>query len=594
MSAIRMKLLFRVTLLLLLAALMAVGGAVHAADQHSNESLLAVLEAPEPQLSIEPSGLTSVALPGFHLHGLPGDPRLPARHIALALPPDALLDSVRLTISTIDQINLPGLHQVAAAAPAYAIPLEEEIEDWGPNVANVVSGRNTIVYGSDSYFPSTPVEMVAASQMRKWRYVELRFRPISFNPVTGRLRLTRQVTISVDYQSEVASRTTATDISDTLMDDLAAQMFINYEQAWTWYESAEDAQMRNLHTGASYAIVTTNDIAKDSEALDDFIWHKRQLGFNVILVTEEDVTDGYEDVDTRTYGASTVSERPHEVRKWLQENYQANRIEYVLLIGNPNMVDAIEPTESDGYLPMLTTRPPYHPSKWDNHAAYPTDHYYADLTGDWDKSKDQQYGGPGDYPSSDDPSGVDFSPDVYVGRIPVYSRSQDGDDVLDVAALDTILRKTMAYELSTDRDWRRSALLPMPFNSTVYQLEDNYTSDMSFLGAAMTGDFLDDAGFHSQTMYFHTSNCTSPFASVEELQGSAVKDYWIANPSGIVSWSGHGSDSSASLGWNGCGIWGDLFTSEMAKDLNGERPAIAVLLPCSNGNPSYCTLKLHS
>ncbi|MEZ4610103.1 MAG: C25 family cysteine peptidase [Caldilineaceae bacterium] len=81
------------------------------------------------------------------------------------------------------------------------------------------------------------------------------------------------------------------------------------------------------------------------------------------------------------------------------------------------------------------------------------------------------------------PGGVDFAPELYVGRIPVYM-SNDGWS----ATLDSILRKTIAYEIS-DREWRRSALLTMAFLDT--------GSDGAKLGEDMEGGLFGRRRFHN-------------------------------------------------------------------------------------------------
>jgi hypothetical protein len=57
-----------------------------------------------------------------------------------------------------------------------------------------------------------------------------------------------------------------------------------------------------------------------------------------------------------------------------------------------------------------------------------------------------------DYPVS---GGVDFSPEVYVGRIPVYSAAY--------ATLDNLLQKIIDYETAGTVSWRKSILRPMGF-----------------------------------------------------------------------------------------------------------------------------------
>src|SRR4030042_2704663 len=116
------------------------------------------------------------------------------------------------------------------------------------------------------------------------------------------------------------------------------------------------------------------------------------------------------------------------------------------------------------------------PDRLDSYPDTPTDHFFSDLTGNWDLDGDGYYGECAD---DMDPGGVDIAPEVIVGRIPVYSA--------DYASLDNILQKTIDYENEPDIAWRRNALLPMSFSDV--------STDGAYLSEQMKTNYLDAAGY---------------------------------------------------------------------------------------------------
>jgi len=121
------------------------------------------------------------------------------------------------------------------------------------------------------------------------------------------------------------------------------------------------------------------------------------------------------------------------------------------------------------------------------------------------------------------PSDPSYTPDVYVGRIPVYNN--------DYEQLDKILRKIIYYETDPgDISWRHSILLPMV-----------ETSPVTFgggLGEAIATDAAVPSGSSYYRIYepedagFYPEDDTGP--TIEK-----VKDEW-ENGYGMVTWYAHG------------------------------------------------------
>jgi hypothetical protein len=412
------------------------------------------------------------------------------------------------------------------------------------------------VYQNDSAYPEKNVQLLPYSQMRKWIFIPVQFIPFKYNPVQKTLILIENVTVKISYELQPAiSAEESNLLKDTVMDSLAPGMFVNYNELKDSYGVQIAVGSETSATGR-YVIITTNAIRSGSSKLNAFIAHKQSLGYTVSVVTETD------------FGGLTgpaPDRKAEKIRQWLKNNYVSLGIKYVLLIGNPS------PYESgEGDIPMKMCWPRCYDSKqnvWYNDA--PTDAFYADLTGNWNINGNVDYGEWSDYTTS---GGVDFSPEVYVGRIPVY----DGD----CATLDGILQKTIDYETSGSTSWRKSALLPMSFSDS--------STDGAFLGEQMKNDYLSSNGYAYYRMYQQgTGACAldSTKASEAELRGgSGVRDRWAANDYGIVAWWAHGSETRCSVGYDGC--WdNELMLNSYCSDLDNGHPSFTYQASCLNGHP---------
>jgi hypothetical protein len=121
-----------------------------------------------------------------------------------------------------------------------------------------------------------------------------------------------------------------------------------------------------------YVIITTNDIVANSDRLAGFIRLKQRFGYTVLVVTEDDY-DGLI--------GQPPNGRAEKIRKWLINNYVPLGIKYVLLVGNP------DPVVDDIPMKMCWIK-----FAQPGNEAYPTDFFYADLTGNWDLDGDLYFG----------------------------------------------------------------------------------------------------------------------------------------------------------------------------------------------------------
>jgi hypothetical protein len=153
--------------------------------------------------------------------------------------------------------------------------------------------------------------------------------------------------------------------------------------------------------------------------------------------------------------------------------------------------------------------------------------------------------------------GVDFSPEVCVGRIPVYNN--------DYFQLDQILSKLIVYENSSTTIWRNSVLLPMKpldTNRPGYQL-----------GEQIRTELCESNNFDYYRIYEEEYGCTPP-PEMTPCNVTNVLTAW-QHGYGIVTWETHGSADTAR----------DVFNSSLCPELDDTKPSIVLQGSCNNGYP---------
>jgi hypothetical protein len=506
----------------------------------SADSITITLNSEKYTISNDESGYSIINMEGFNSLTSPGDPMLPHKKFDILIPMEADGTSVKMSILSNETQVLEGTYDIKPTPPVSSGQSTEIY--WEVNT-NISDGKNMDIYGKDANYPEDYVRLLPVSQMRKYKFVPVDFTAFRYNPISKNLTLIKKVTFQISYNitplSSAAQRSFNVIKSDRVMDDLASTQFYNYDEAKTWYEPV----LMSSGTTYDYVIITTNAIRNASTTINDFRTHKQNMGHNVLVVTETD------------FDGLAGAQRADRIRQWLINNYISMGIKYVLLIGDP--------TPNGTGIPMKVCYP-------DSVNATPTDSYYADLTGNWNRDGDSRFGEwTGDYRSVS--GGVDFSPEVFVGRIPYYGSITD---------LNNVLQKTINYETETSTAWRKSVLLPMSFSDA--------STDGARLAEQMIYDYLSPKGYSYYRFYQQGSACSaaiSIYTNDEELRANTrVRDRWASNPVGILCWWGHGSVTAAACGYSGCSD-GNFFTSAYCSNLNDYQPAFTYLCSCTNGYP---------
>ncbi len=519
-------------------------------NQTENEITI-VVRSDSYNIAKDADGYDFIYMNNFSIKYLAGEPMLPSSNTNVLLPPNVDVTSIKLEVLSENIKPLDGSYNIRPA-PEPRVLVDNETYDFAAQ-GKPVEFLKGAVYVNDSAYPEKNVLLLPYSQMRKWVFVPVQFIPFKYNPVQKTLILIENATVRISYELQAAINAEESNLlKDNVMDSLAPDMFVNYGQLKDLY-GAQIASSSEAGAIGRYVIITTNAIRSASSRLNAFIAHKQSLGYTVSVVTEDNYGGLY---------GQYPNQKAEKIRQWLKDNYVALGIKYVLLIGNPSPYDS-----GEGDVPMKMCWPRL--GAGDGYENAPTDAFYADLTGNWDQDGDGIYGEWSDFSSG----GVDFSPEVYVARIPVYNANY--------AVLDSILQKTIDYETSGSTAWRKSALLPMSFSDG--------STDGAYLGEQMKNNYLSTNGYSSWRMYQQgaSGSCTldSTFTSEENLRGGSVMpNRWGAADFGIVSWWGHGSSQGAYVGYDDCND-GAFMLSSNAPGLDNAHPSFTYQCSCLNGYP---------
>jgi len=301
---------------------------------------------------------------GYSTLNSPGNPSLPEMILEFRVPSTIEWSTLQLSVLSQQQAPLPGSYNIDACSPEIVEGVgRAPLIEWGIG-KRIVNGRNVIVYDADAAYPAQSVELLPYT-VRQERvngetstnhYARVAFRPFAYNPARQELTLIEGATLQLTY------------------------------------EYAEETSLPRIQADThDLVIITTNNIVAHSEKLDNFIALKEFEGYDVLVVTETD------------YGPLAGAETADKIRQWLINNDAAMGIEYVLLIGDPNPDDPSDawvdvpsdPFDAVGDVPMKMSWIGY--TDWEAwrdwaYHGYPTDMYYADLSGDWDLDNDGLYG----------------------------------------------------------------------------------------------------------------------------------------------------------------------------------------------------------
>lgn len=485
----------------------------------------------EVSVSAVAGGAAEFAGEEIQFPGQSGEPSIPFQVVRLLLPPEADLSTVAVSLENQRIEEVAGEWDVSPIPPESFWDGSQVIETW-PTDKNIMNRRDNDIYSADRQFPADWVGSVTPGQMREWLLVEITVATYKFNPIQKALYRLVEGELVVTYAAKISARSLRLPVgTDTIARGTVSRITVNFAEVAPAYQAPATrfilAEPRN-----TYAIITTHTIASGSSELGQFIASKESRGFDVQVITED------------MWGGGTGDTAAENIRRWLQNNYLSQNIEYVLLIGNP------DPLYGDVPMKMLWPR-----SNYTTYRESPSDYYFADLTGNWDLDEDGLFGELEDFGIG----GVDRNWEVLVGRIPFYGSISD---------LDHILAKIRSYE-NTNQDaasWRNNVLLPMK--------PSDIRTPGYHLGEAINNDAVLPRGWGFHRIYDEDYGLYPPPETTPTTVDN-VANVWSTQPFGAAFWWTHGSITSAS----------SIMNITAAQRLNDAFPAFTFQASCHNAWP---------
>jgi hypothetical protein len=510
------------------------------------ENLTVTLEAGEYRIADADGGRQLVTMDDFGKLLIPGKPMLPAKNFMIAVPPGA--EVVSVNVNGNGPIELEGVYAIAAAPPH--LPSDNR-KDVIEKCREEFRRNYSMVYSSDRVFPESAGEFTGKGRLRKYSFVRVAYFPLSYRPQSGRLVLYPSLVVSIEYNVPASNpKSMEAMLRDRVGDERASGLFVNYDQAKAWYRPAQALKSEG-DDNPGFMIIGTDAMWSAAAALS---LRRDSMGYRSIHGSVDNIN--------ATYPGADAAER---IRNFLIDNYIAESIEYVLLVGD---IDVI---------PMRICYPD--PTNHDPYSSYcpPTDYYYADLTSDWDADGDG-------YPGELDEDSVDFVPEVIVGRIPFN----------DTAVVRAICQKLIAFESDTS-SWKKNALLL----GAVSNYENGDHSGLPGTDGAVLMEMMIDSmldGWSYTTMYEKEGIDASTYACDYPLTAANAVNDWASNDYGIVNWWAHGSVDAAWRMWwswddgddvpeSGEMGWEPFFYNADTAMLDDDHPSIVFSCSCNNAWP---------
>lgn len=507
------------------------------------------LQFPGLEVKDNGDGTQGLTMEGYPSRQEPGLPKLPSRVMSIAVPPGTIASSVRIVGQQWQQ--MPGAYKVAWGQP----PLSNQSGDQPLKMQ-----ANEEVYSSDAAYPDQASILEGNGDMRAISIAEVRINPVRYYPQSERLEVCTSMTLSID----TATRTMPSpqELAASPFDQSVVAAVDNADQARPWYEQSSGLGAQSLTAPASanladYMIITTAALAP---SVEPFKLYKQSSGMSVQVVTTEWIAANGTGVDLA-----------EKIRNFLKDNYVAMGIDYVLLVGTTASIPM-----RTCYVETFNLLAPATPNN------IPTDYYYSDLSGNWDLNGDGVYGQPG---IDDQAGGVDYFPEVYVGRIP-------SDNATEVGA---ICQKIVNFSQDSGA-WKHKALL---LGAVInYFLE--YPGILPAYGSAfmekMKNEVLQPLGFSSTTMYEKGglapdgTACTMPLTR-ENALAELAKGYGILEVDCHGNYSAMGRkvwavDNGDGVPQAGEMIWPNLLTMQDIAALSNLNLGVVFSCACDNAQPT--------
>jgi len=495
------------------------------------------LSLPETNVNVTKDSDGFALFSGDSIHYLypEGAPDLPSFVFHVSIPPQSNSDSLEVVIKSPPVYEkIPGLWDIRPV-PEFIPFHKTSFQPKGTANVNPNYKTNLSINNTNSVYPEKITHPVTIGKLRQYIIVDIPVALFRYHPQSKILEklVSYEAEIRVDLfsGSELGSICSLNSLDDFLGEERVKSLVSNYDQISNFYHPG--SQKRSVSDASSqYVIMTTQEIVNLSKQLNSFVELKKQQGFSTEVITESQ------------WGGGTGDTASENIRSWLKGYYLEKNIQYVLLIGNPD--------PDVGNVPMKMLWPRNNREGFRNDINAPSDFYYSELTGNWDKDKDGKFG---EYKDDDS----DRFYEVIVGRIPFYGNREH---------LDGILKKTIAYQKETSGFWRSKMLIAIK--------PDNQGDPFEYhLGETIRTEILSDNWDFYRIYDEHYDLVPEPehYPCTKINVSNAIKN----NRFGFFIWWSHGSETDATY----------ITDINQVKQFDNAYPFFTFQNSCLNASPEH-------
>jgi hypothetical protein len=286
----------------------------------------------------EQRGYDTVSLPGGRSLDQPGQPRLPAVVVGIALPAGMAVTSLRVLDATTRE--LPGEYRLVPAQPPERVGDPVSAADWVP--------PDPATYSSAAPYPAASATLIRQCDLAGQAIAVVQLSPLRYVPLTGKLVLCTTMALALEGVAGYAcgdylpQHATAADLG--YYKHALASLVVNPGDVRL--RTGENRAQRGVGPGEyDYVIVTTSGWVSAFQPLADW---RTQKGVPANIVTTDWIYDTYA-------GGGNVA----KLRAFVQDAYANWGTNFLLLGGDTAYVPCQDPSGT------------------------PNDTYYADFDDDW-------------------------------------------------------------------------------------------------------------------------------------------------------------------------------------------------------------------
>ncbi len=369
------------------------------------------VKIPKPSVWQDGSGFTHVRIPGFVNAGHAGAPELPVGFEQVLIPPGQRVLSVKALPAK--SLNLGKVTRVYPKQAPWPL-------SWGKPP---FTPADESVYSRTDSFPGQMVEQQQLQHLRGFVILPVLVHPVIYKPGSGELAYVPEMKVVIRTSMDTSNRIQKNYRGLPSDFDLVRNLVSNPDEL-----AAYGLRTRTDRDTHRYLIITNQSLSAcagpyNLQALAD---DKASRGLSPLIATTQDITSQYPGADDA-----------EKVRNFIEDKYQNDATEYVLLVGDADL----EVVGGETQAPIVPVRGLCcYLDGLGTEYNIPSDLYYAALDGDFNANGNSCWG------EQDD--NTDLLPEVFVGRVPA-------DNCTEVR---NFVRKTLAYQ-NSNGDWLRNVYM---------------------------------------------------------------------------------------------------------------------------------------